>query len=63
MAPEVWWGEITPEADVFSCGCVFFELLTGEMPFRVKFEGNFEDIVKFWRSKPRAASARASADA
>ena len=64
MAPEVWWGEITPEADVFSCGCVFFELLTGEMPFRVKFEGNFEDIVKFWRSKPKPIqTARASADA
>jgi len=63
MAPEVWCGEITPEADVFSCGCVFFELLSGDMPFRVKFEGNFEDIVKFWRSKPRPASVRASADA
>ena len=55
MAPEVWWGEITPEADVFSCGCVFFELLCGEMPFRVKFEGNFDDVVKFWRQKPRPA--------
>ena len=63
MAPEVWSGEITPEADVFSCGCVFFELLSGDMPFRVKFEGNFEDIVKFWRSKPRFAPVRASADA
>ena len=65
MAPEVWWGEITPEADVFSCGCVFFELLAGEMPFRVKFEGNFEDIVRFWKSKPRPANgaSRASADA
>ena len=55
MAPEVWWGEITPEADVFSCGCVFFELLCGEMPFRVKFAGNFDDVVKFWRQKPRPA--------
>ena len=55
MAPEVWSGEITPEADVFSCGCVFFELLCGEMPFRVKFEGNFDDVVKFWRQKPRPA--------
>ena len=64
MAPEVWCGEITPEADVFSCGCVFFELLTGEMPFKVKFEGNFEDIVKFWRSKPRPMhTSRASPEA
>mmetsp|Transcript_36433 Transcript_36433/g.83715 ORF Transcript_36433/g.83715 Transcript_36433/m.83715 type:complete len:828 (-) Transcript_36433:154-2637(-) len=33
MAPEVWKGELTPLADVFSIGCVLFQILTKETPF------------------------------
>jgi len=29
MAPEVWEGHYGPEADVWSCGAVLFEMLTG----------------------------------
>ncbi|CAK9099221.1 Calcium-dependent protein kinase 4, partial [Durusdinium trenchii] len=37
MAPEVWRGEITPKADVFSCGCVLFEMLSFQMPWDFKY--------------------------
>eukprot|EP00928_Gymnodinium_smaydae_P034892 TRINITY_DN2463_c0_g1_i1.p1 TRINITY_DN2463_c0_g1~~TRINITY_DN2463_c0_g1_i1.p1 ORF type:complete len:747 (-),score=143.30 TRINITY_DN2463_c0_g1_i1:53-2293(-) len=33
MAPEVWEGSFGPKCDVWSVGCVLFELLTGQMPF------------------------------
>jgi serine/threonine protein kinase len=33
MAPEVWMGNFGPKCDVWSVGCVLFELLAGAMPF------------------------------
>jgi calcium-dependent protein kinase len=33
MAPEVWTGNFGPKCDVWSAGCVLFELLAGGMPF------------------------------
>jgi len=33
MAPEVWTGNFGPKCDVWSAGCVLFELLAGAMPF------------------------------
>eukprot|EP00930_Biecheleria_cincta_P022526 TRINITY_DN16440_c0_g1_i2.p1 TRINITY_DN16440_c0_g1~~TRINITY_DN16440_c0_g1_i2.p1 ORF type:complete len:770 (-),score=142.67 TRINITY_DN16440_c0_g1_i2:29-2338(-) len=54
MAPEVWHGVMTPEADVFSSGCVFFELLSFEMPWSWRFE-SFPQAIDFWSKQPRAA--------
>ena len=35
LAPELARGEVaTPQSDIYSLGIVFFELLTGEVPFR-----------------------------
>eukprot|EP00930_Biecheleria_cincta_P029381 TRINITY_DN2044_c0_g1_i1.p1 TRINITY_DN2044_c0_g1~~TRINITY_DN2044_c0_g1_i1.p1 ORF type:complete len:891 (+),score=176.17 TRINITY_DN2044_c0_g1_i1:67-2673(+) len=53
MAPEVWRGEVTPAADVWSCGCVLFELLSLRMPFDVKFDGDCQEVVDFWSARPR----------
>jgi len=33
MAPEVWKGNFGPKCDVWSLGCVLFELLAGSMPY------------------------------
>lgn len=54
MAPEVWQGVITPEADVFSCGCVLFELLSLEMPWSWKYRGVMQQARDFWSRNPRA---------
>merc|ERR1719436_2238519 len=33
MAPEVWTGNFGPKCDVFSLGCILFEMLSGQYPF------------------------------
>ncbi|CAL1152863.1 unnamed protein product [Cladocopium goreaui] len=33
MAPEVWLGNFGPKCDVWSLGCIMFELCTGALPF------------------------------
>jgi len=34
MAPEQWLGEAVPATDVYAATCVFFECVTGRLPFR-----------------------------
>lgn len=36
MAPEVWTGTFGPKCDVWSLGCVMFELIAGDVPFCAK---------------------------
>lgn len=36
MAPEVWAGSCGPKSDVWSMGCVMFEMFTNRLPFEVK---------------------------
>jgi len=50
MAPEVWRGEIHPKADIFSCGVVFFELLSLSFPFRCG--ADHPEAVRYWNSLP-----------
>uniref|UniRef100_A0A7S4Q3X3 non-specific serine/threonine protein kinase n=1 Tax=Alexandrium monilatum TaxID=311494 RepID=A0A7S4Q3X3_9DINO len=36
MAPEVWRGSCGPKSDVWSLGCVMFELFANSLPFNVR---------------------------
>eukprot|EP00930_Biecheleria_cincta_P039828 TRINITY_DN27336_c0_g1_i1.p1 TRINITY_DN27336_c0_g1~~TRINITY_DN27336_c0_g1_i1.p1 ORF type:complete len:866 (+),score=173.63 TRINITY_DN27336_c0_g1_i1:72-2600(+) len=36
MAPEVWSGSCGPKSDVWSMGCVMFEMFTNRLPFEVR---------------------------
>lgn len=45
MAPEVWMGFCAPRSDVWSMGCVMFELFTNHQPFQLPI-GSAEDEQK-----------------
>eukprot|EP00931_Biecheleriopsis_adriatica_P024230 TRINITY_DN15152_c0_g1_i2.p1 TRINITY_DN15152_c0_g1~~TRINITY_DN15152_c0_g1_i2.p1 ORF type:complete len:654 (+),score=161.47 TRINITY_DN15152_c0_g1_i2:74-2035(+) len=36
MAPEVWVNNFGPKCDVWSAGCILFEMLSGSMPFMAR---------------------------
>lgn len=44
MAPEVWQGSCGPKSDVWSMGCVMFEIFTNRLPFDV--DGNIVEAAK-----------------
>jgi calcium-dependent protein kinase len=52
MAPEVWKGEFTPKADVFSVGCVLFEMMSTTVPFRSP--SSRPDAEIYWNGSPSA---------
>jgi eukaryotic-like serine/threonine-protein kinase len=61
MAPEKWSGAAVPESDVYSLGCVLYELVTGAPPFH----GTFVDVMRGHRSvaPPPIADLRPEAPA
>jgi len=52
MAPEVWSGSFGPKCDVWSLGCVLYELLAGDMPFCAN-SFNPKDWIALQRKGPR----------
>mmetsp|Transcript_60342 Transcript_60342/g.111936 ORF Transcript_60342/g.111936 Transcript_60342/m.111936 type:complete len:791 (+) Transcript_60342:52-2424(+) len=51
MAPEVWDGVITPEADIFSLGCMLFQMTAFEYPYTCPAEHANAD--RYWKDSPR----------
>eukprot|EP00930_Biecheleria_cincta_P081335 TRINITY_DN701_c0_g1_i2.p1 TRINITY_DN701_c0_g1~~TRINITY_DN701_c0_g1_i2.p1 ORF type:complete len:824 (+),score=159.61 TRINITY_DN701_c0_g1_i2:70-2472(+) len=52
MAPEVWSGMMTPQADIFSLGVVLFELFSNRLPFDIPEQRRI--ALAFWSLKPSA---------
>lgn len=50
MAPEVWYGELTPKADVFSLGAVLYHMTTLFMPFQVPDKA--DGAKRWWSRRP-----------
>jgi len=59
MAPEVWTGSFGPKCDVWSLGCVVFEMLSGSLPFAVN-SLEPKDWLCLHRRGPNWASVRTS---
>ncbi len=50
MAPELFSkydGQITPHMDIFSVGVIYYQCLTGHLPFNV--EGNVDHLIAYYR--------------
>lgn len=41
LAPEGWEGKYLPQTDIFGVGCILYEMLTGEPPFKAD---NFSEL-------------------
>lgn len=52
MAPEVWSGMLTPQADIFSLGVVLFELFSNRQAFHVPEQRT--NALAFWSLQPSA---------
>jgi len=50
MAPEVWRGDITPKADIWSCGIVLFEMLALRLPFNPPVY--VDEAIEYWTERP-----------
>eukprot|EP00397_Hematodinium_sp_SG-2012_P015195 GEMP01015468.1.p1 GENE.GEMP01015468.1~~GEMP01015468.1.p1 ORF type:complete len:829 (+),score=161.69 GEMP01015468.1:126-2612(+) len=50
MAPEAWEGVVSPKGDIFSLGCILFELLCGRYAFAPP---SVHEALQYWKSRPQ----------
>jgi len=51
MAPEVWQGQLTPKADIFSIGAMMFEMFALSPPFNCNF-AHKDQALRYWHREP-----------
>mmetsp|Transcript_89586 Transcript_89586/g.252522 ORF Transcript_89586/g.252522 Transcript_89586/m.252522 type:complete len:697 (+) Transcript_89586:196-2286(+) len=51
-APEVWMGDFGPKCDVFSLGCVLFQVLSGRRPFMARNIENASEWILLHKQGP-----------
>src|SRR5262249_49674251 len=59
MGPEVWEGKPSLQSDIFALGVIFYELVTGALPFQASDTRSLREVIQQGELKEPVSARRA----